>query len=440
MPEPATIHRRVREPMVTLGLVAVLLLGLQIPITMIRSVIGDRQATRDQAVAEVTENWGRAQTIIGPRVVVPFGYRPDGATEDAVGLASFLPDELAIDAAVASQPLTRGLFTIPAYRGTVRIEGRFSSAADQALGVPREALDWERASLVVELTDTRGLGSESTLTWREESVPLLPGALSQDPLRTGVHSPVSWQPGEGAEFSIVLSLRGASELRFTPFARNTRVSLTSDWADPSFVGAWLPESREVDDAGFLASWEIPFLGRDYAQQWLSVDEPLESVRSSAFGVAFLSEVDGYRMAERSTKYAALFLTFTFALIWLFDVTTGVRVHPIQYLLVGSAMCLFYLLELSLSEHLGFGAAYGIAASSVVALVAGYAGAVLRSHARGAVLGGVIGLTYAYLLALLTLEQYALLAGSVGLLVMLAIVMHQTRWIDWYSLGEDPAAI
>ncbi len=240
------------------------------------------------------------------------------------------------------------------------------------------------------------------------------------------------------DFALDLELKGSGELGFTPFGVTTRVSVTSNWGDPSFVGGWLPDERSVEDSGFEAKWRVPFLGRDYPQQWSSAAEPRERILESAFGVAFLSTVDHYRMSERSTKYAALFLALTFGLLWLFDVTMGIRVHPIQYSLVGAAMCLFYLLELALGEHLGFTAAYCVAAVAVVILVATYTKAVLGSSARGATVGGAIALLYAYLMALLTLEEYALLAGSVGLFVVLAVIMHQTRWIDWHRVGQELA--
>jgi inner membrane protein len=213
------------------------------------------------------------------------------------------------------------------------------------------------------------------------------------------------------------------------------VDLVSNWRHPSFSGAWLPAEREVRGEGFTATWLVPFLGRGYPQAWTRVDEPYDRIVASRFGATLVLPVDHYRMSERSTKYASLFLILTFALLWPFGALTGVCVHPIQYLLVGGAMCVFYLLQLSLAEHVGFVAAYILAAFGVVGLVATYTKAVLRSATRGAVVGGSLGLLYAYLLALLSLERYALLAGSLGIFVFLAAVMHLTRWIDWRTLAH-----
>lgn len=248
------------------------------------------------------------------------------------------------------------------------------------------------------------------------------------------------EPGGDATFVANLELTGSGGLRFVPNGRSTTVSLSSDWPDPSFRGAWLPTSRAVESSGFSAEWIIPFLGRDYPQQWTSADEPYDRIVASGFGVDLYTPVDHYRMAERSTKYAPLFLVFTFGIFWLFDVLVGVRVHPVQYLLAGAAMCMFYLLELSLSEHIGFLAAYATASGAVTVLVASYARAVLQSTLRGVGMGGAMGLLYAYLLSLLSLERYALLVGSVGLFMALGAVMYLTRWIDWDHVGGDPAPV
>lgn len=224
-------------------------------------------------------------------------------------------------------------------------------------------------------------------------------------------------------------------MRFAPFGRQTRVDLRGDWPHPSFQGAWLPASREVHDGGFEARWQVPSLGRNFPQRWTGAGRFDQASRDARFGVDWITPVDPYRMAERSSKYAILFLTLTFLSLWLFEVRVGLRVHPIQYLLVGAALCLFFLLELALAEHLGFGPAYVLAASLVVALLAAYAGAVLRSPGRGALLGGGVTVLYAYLYVLLSQEGYALLAGSLMLTAVLAVVMAVTRRIDWYDTSD-----
>jgi inner membrane protein len=215
--------------------------------------------------------------------------------------------------------------------------------------------------------------------------------------------------------------------------------LAADSENPSFQGAWLPQQRKISQQGFEASWEIPFLGRSFPQAWIAHEAPEQAVNDSRFGVELVAPVDQYRMAERSVKYAGLFILLTFASVWLLEGLARVQVHPIQYLLLGCALCLFYLLLLSLAEHLGFAAAYALASLAVIALCGAYSLAILRSRPLACCVGaGVAGL-YGYLFVLLINEDYALLFGSLGLLLILAAVMYLTRNVDWYALGGGRAA-
>ena len=420
------------RPLLGIAVIAAIVLLLEIPVAMIRGVIEDRVATRSEALKEITTTWGGPQSIVGLRLVVPYQIQLDSASgaKEVKGFASFLPASLTIDVDITAQALTRGLFTVPVYQAQVRLQGHFEDPNFRSLGIDEENVNWEQASLVIEVTDPKSVGSGSTMTWGEAPVELLPGTEEAGAEHRGFHGVVH-RPSDGiASFNVGIELMGSNAIRFVPFSRNTQVALTSNWNHPSFSGAWLPTQRAVYDEGFTAEWEIPFLGRDYAQEWIGSNNPYDRVLESRFGVNFIAPIDHYRMSERSTKYAPLFLALTFGLLWLFDTLIGVRVHPIQYVLVGAAMCMFYLLELSLSEHIGFIGAYAVAAGSIVILIAAYTKVVLRSIGRGLRVGGALGLLYSYLLALLTLERYALLAGSLGLFLALAAVMYLTRWVDW----------
>jgi len=195
----------------------------------------------------------------------------------------------------------------------------------------------------------------------------------------------------------------------------------------------------VSDDSFRARWSIPFLGRNYAQAWTSDMDMQKSIDASSFGVALIDPVDHYRMAERSVKYAGLFILLTFATVWLVEILSGVRVHAIQYLMLGGALCLFYLLELSLSEHLGFPLAYALASVAVVGMVGAFGVVALRRRSRALVVAGGVALLYAYLYLLLMNEDYALLIGSVGLFAILGAIMYATRKVDWYAGGTRSAA-
>jgi inner membrane protein len=229
---------------------------------------------------------------------------------------------------------------------------------------------------------------------------------------------------------------GSVDAFFAPFGRETVVSLQSDWQAPSFQGAWLPSEREFGEEGFSAEWNVASLGRNYPQDWNSQDQFEEPIQRSLVGVAMISPVDEYRMAHRSVKYQFLFLVLTFVALWMFEIRIPLKIHSIQYLFVGAALCLFYLLELSLAEHVGFLMAYIIASAAVVGLIAAYAWSMLRTLMRAFLVGLVVALLYGFLYILLTIQDVALLVGSVGLFVALASVMYLTRNMDWNLLADE----
>jgi inner membrane protein len=240
--------------------------------------------------------------------------------------------------------------------------------------------------------------------------------------------------GESREFvfSVALSLNGSEALYLGPFARETTVQLTSNSQDPSFQGNWLPVEHTISEEGFEASWRVSYLGRNYPQAWISTEAVEQAIDASRFGVSMLSPVDQYRMAERSVKYAGLFILLTFALMWLSEILAGARVHPIQYLMLGAALCVFYLLELSLAEHIGFRLAYGLASLAILAMVGSYARSIFRSRWWSALVSTGVALLYGFLFVLLTNEDAALLVGSIGVFLALAVIMFVTRRVDWYT--------
>jgi inner membrane protein len=218
---------------------------------------------------------------------------------------------------------------------------------------------------------------------------------------------------------------------FAPFGKVTEVTLESDWTAPSFQGTWLPTDRNFSDSGFTATWKVPFLGRNYLQSWRYTKYE-DIIPSTVFGVDLISPVDHYRMSERSIKYQLLFIFLTFAALWLFEILSRMRIHFIQYFLVGAGMCLFYLLEISLSEHIGFIGAYITASAMIILLITLYSITILRTGSRAAIMGAVVTLLYLFLYILLTIQDYALLIGSIALFFILALIMFLTRKIDWYS--------
>ena len=429
-------------PLLRVILVGFLVLLLQIPVAMIHEGIYERQETRTDATGEITSKWGGTQSLVGPSLVVPYTKRWTETLENGesrvhseVENAVFLPELLEAKGSIATEARYRGIFKVPVYTATLAISGNFLKPNFAEWGIPNEDILWDRAYVSMGISDARGITKEVPLTWNGTQHDFLPGIGRPGTDAAGIHAPIVGGMGnERFEFSFPLALNGSEGLFFAPFGKKTVVSLNSGWPDPSFQGNWLPGERTVGDDGFKAAWDIPFLGRNYPQAWLSASNAESQVAASMFGVNLISPIDAYRMAQRSVKYAALFLALTFGVLWLFEVLGRQRIHPLQYLLIGAAMCVFYLLELSLSEHIGFVAAYVLASLAVVVLVSAYGVAVLKRFRRAAVVGAALIVLYAYLYVLLNNQDYALLIGSVGLFVVIAGTMYLTRKLDWYSLG------
>jgi inner membrane protein len=425
--------------------VAFLALLLRIPISMVDGLIRERQERRDEAVAEVSAKWGREQSVIGPALVVPYLQRTEITSASGKTITQtterevvILPARLAAKVRLGAEERSRGIFSVPVYRANVELRGEIAKAPVLALGIDPASVAWDRAQLVVGISDARAIQNAAAVTWNGQAVALRPGVGAQALTAAGIHAPVDASgPGDRFSFALPLVLNGSVGLSFAPLGEQTSVSLEASAGSPSFQGAWLPTVRNVAASDFSATWEIPSLGRNYPQSWLASEDRRADVEASRFGVALVSPVDQYRMAERSVKYAGLFILLTFATVWLIEVLARIHVHPIQYLLLGSALCVFYLLELSLAEHLGFGLSYAIASCAIVAMVGAYGFVVFRRAGWAIGIATGVAALYGYLFVLLRNEDFALLIGSIGLFAVLAGVMFATRNVDWYAIGGTP---
>lgn len=436
-----------RSPVGRLALLLLLWLLLQIPLSMIENLVHERQSRRDEAGKEVTAKWGAAQQLVGPVLRVPYiehSTDADGKAHQQRRAAYLLPEQLVIAADLKSEERHRGMFSFPVYTADLKLSGRFQRPDLGTWVDAGDELLWSQAELQVGLSDVRAIHADGQLNWAGRALGLQPstGAEWNTP---GVHVPLA--PADGAQdlfgddgrasFTLDLRFNGSGELLLAPVGRDTTASVRADWQHPSFQGAWLPTRSAVSATAFDADWSISYLGRGYPQQWNTAGEQkLDSLRQQLFGVTLLTPVDAYRMAQRVTKYAVLALFFTFLTIWLTELLSGQRVHTLQYLLVGAALCLFGLLQLAFGEHFGFAPGFLVSALAVTGMVTFYSRAALRRWGSALAVGGLLSGLYAYLYVLLSAEDYALLGGSVALFAGLAAVMLLTRKLDWHQLGRS----
>ncbi len=421
-----------------------LLVVLLIPLTLVGGLVSERQYRHDMVIHEIGETWGRPQTLAGPVLVLPYdSYWKDekGNTHRKRHLFQLLPETLDIDGEVATEIRHRGIFEAVVYRLKLSLSGRFQHPDPSSAKIPLENVLWEEAYLTLGVSDTRGIREQLTLQWNGHPLEFLAGTGPHEHFEHGLHLPLPLSPQPpteegGHQFSLELNLNGNDNIMFVPVGKKTTVNLQAPWPDPSFMGEFLPVSHDITDRDFRAKWEISYLARGYPQQWQDQVEGMSGeMRQSAFGVRLLIPVDFYQKTERSVKYGGLFLLLTFLGFFLFEVFNPLRIHALQYLLVGSALVMFYLLLLSFSEHIGFTPAYLLATVATVGLIGGYSASVLQSGHRARWLSLALGILYFYLYILLHLQDYALLLGSLGLFAILAGVMYATRDVDWYGVGQ-----
>ena len=430
------------SPMARLGIMLLLLLGLTIPLTMTGAVVAERAARRDAVERQVGQEWGSVQTIAGPVLAIPYRRTLTdsfGRATQEISIAAFLPEAIAIRGQVTPELRRRSIFPVAVYRSEMRLEGRFSAIDfSHVRPAPAEIL-WSSATLNLGISDPRGIPRRLDVTWNGEQRAFLPGTRDLALFATGVHAPVTLDPisPNPIAFAMDLAVNGTRTLSFLPSGDETTVDLTSTWPHPGFAGAPLPDVRSVGAAGFTAAWRVPSFGRGFPQRWTTEHQNPEQIKNqgaaAGFGVTLVQPVDIYQQAERAVKYGALFIVLTFVIAFLWEITGGALVHPIQYVFVGFAMCVFYLLLLSIAEHWSFDAAYAIAALATVALIAWYWSWVMSGMRQGWVMGGALTGLYGYLYMLLRLEDVALLVGAIGLFLMLALVMFLTRRVNWFDL-------
>ncbi|MEM7430545.1 MAG: cell envelope integrity protein CreD [Pseudomonadota bacterium] len=425
--------------------IGVLILVLLIPMSMIESVIYERQSMGHVAERNIQQTWGMQQLVAGPVLVIPYKVYwtdADGDERSRDKILYRLPKTLDIDADVRTERRYRGKHVVPVYTSTVTLAGALPSI--EQLGLTPEHIVWEEAYVAIGISDGRAIAETPSMRINGNDVAFVPGGQRIDYLPPQIIAPLSSvadaiKTDQDIAFSIELHVKGSEMLRFLPFGDTTTVRMTADWDSPSFVGNYLPIERDISESGFTAEWKVSSIGRPLPAEWGERSDPTRNAEQSAFGVTLYTPISIYRLTERAAKYGVLFIGLTFVAYFMFEITGGLRLHPLQYLMVGMANALFYLLLISFAEHIGFGIAYLLSVIASSALIVGYSQAVLGTGRRSMVMGGILLLLYSFLYMTLKAEDYALLAGSIGLWLTLALVMYLTRRIDWYGRGTTDGA-
>lgn len=412
-------------------IVSILVLLLLIPAALIRSVIREREQTRNEVVSEVSSIWANEQMLTGPILTIPFvvTYEEQGYLRTAKKYAHFLPANLTIRGNVMPEIRYRGIYEVVVYTSELSISGSFDRPDFSSWKISEDQILYDEASLSLGIADMRGIKDEIVFQFSGRQFEANPGLPTRDIMYSGVSTTVGRPEHDTIPFSFDLSLNGSGKLNFVPLGRKTDAHISANWQNPSFNGSFLPDERRVGKDGFEARWQILELNRNYPQKWIN-DE--YNVMDSGFGVDFIFGVDHYQKAERSVKYAIMFLALTFLVIIFSELTHKKRVHPIQYLLIGIALCVFYTLLISLAEQIGFNWAYLVASAATTFLITTYIAGILKSRKLTLIVALSLIILYLFLFTLLQLQAYSLLMGSIGLFIVVGITMYLSRKINWYG--------
>lgn len=439
---------------IKLGAIALLILLLLIPLLMIDGIIDDRQQLRDGVLEDIARSSSYSQQLSGPVMVVPYrkvvrtwktnektNQRYEELGEER-GRLYFLPERFELDGQVQTELRARGIYQARLFHADNRINGHFSLPAQ--LGIKEDFADYQFDApfLAVGISDIRGIENALKLELDGQRLDFVPGT-QVGWLGEGVRVTLPTLDTRNATeltFGFDLRLQGTGSLQVLPVGKTSHVSLAANWPHPSFIGNFLPGKREISDQGFSADWQTSFFSTNLqeAMNRCVMGNDCEAFNGRSFGVSFIDPVDQYLKSDRAIKYALLFIVLTFAGFFLFEVLKSLAVHPVQYALVGVALAFFYLLLLSLSEHIGFALAYLLSASGCVLLIGFYVCHVLHSVRHGLSFSAGLAALYGLLYGLLSAEDYALLMGSLLLFGLLGVFMVLTRKLDWYGIGQKPA--
>lgn len=449
-----SLSRLTRSPGFKFFLVILLIFILTIPLALVWFVVNERESRSEAVKRELAGLFGGEQQIIGPLLIVPYTVQVKRIQNDKEieetheRYATFLPDDFLADGEAKSEVRHRSIYEVTLYSARLKLSGRFS-APDIRLVEPDAAnIRWRDAILSIGLSDVSGLKEAASMNIDgRQSIAFEPSIGLPNVQTPGLHArlfPVGAsidQPPGAFRFETELVFNGSSSLTIAPIGRDSRFTLKSDWPHPSFNGAFLPDTREINANGFTASWRVPHLARSIPQAWRTGAQQAGDIHATMWpalsGVGFFVPVDYYALVNRAAKYAVMFLSVAFLAVLVLELTSGHRIHAVQYVFVGLAMILFYVLLLSLSEHIGFTLAYLTASTATGGMLSLYTGKAMQSAARGFIMLFVFLILYGLLYLILRLEDFALLAGAIAGFIMLTVTMFATLRINWSGETAKP---
>ncbi len=442
---PSSFQSRIqtRSMGVKLIVVCALALVMSIPAFFVDGLVEDRTRRAADVVREVSGHVGGQQSFLGPTLAIPYTIPPQSPTDvPRHGIYLVFPTQASGTVKTTTEERRRSLFKVPVFRADLKLDAIFDLTGVPTAAPPAAALDWTHAEFVVGVSDARGALADATLTVNGKTATLVPAQIA-DTISFGTDqsqhfrlalfgSPLGPVPQPSAPFTVSATLRfsGAQRIAVLAYGKTTHLSVDGDWPSPGFDGGFLPVSRSVSPQGFSAQWSVPFIARGVRAE--GTPDAISGMDGTALGVSFIEVADPYQSVNRALKYVPLYLGMVFLSFFIFEVTTGKRVHPAQYVLVGVAQIIFYLLLLSLAERMGFDFGFLIAGAATVVLLSANTRWVFSSRTQALRALAIFSMLYGLIYLLLRLEDNALLIGAIASFMAVAAAMYFTRSIDWYS--------
>jgi inner membrane protein len=438
----SALQSRIRSLGVKLFVVCGLALVMMIPALLVGGLVEDRTKRSEDVIREISAHVGGQQTFLGPTLAIPY-VQPGSRSEFARrGMYLVFPARASATLKVVTEERRRSLFKVPVFQVDTNLDAAFDLTGVPSTLPQGAELDWSRAEILVGVSDARGALADAALTANGKSWTLAPAEIAQNISISGDQSsPLKLtlfgskiegiaQPNAQFNVSSVLRFSGAQRIAVLAYGKTTKVMVQGDWPSPGFDGGFLPVSRSISGSGFTANWSVPFIARGVRAEGQS--ESITGLDATALGVSFIEVADPYQSVNRSLKYVPLFLGLVFLSYFIFEVTTGKRVHPAQYVLIGMAQIIFYLLLLSIAERIGFDRGFLLASAATVTLLSTNAAWIFSSRLQGVRAFAIFACLYTLIYLLLRLEDNALLAGAIASFLAVAVAMYFTRGIDWYG--------
>jgi len=473
---PSLYDRIVNSIILKMGVIFFLTLLMLIPLDLVNDLISERKNREVHVSNDISVKWGQSQVVSTPILAVPYKYIEESVEKDAKGNETIshttvedwiflLPEQTQVKVDVNPEYLKRGIYQSVVYTSKLDMRGGFSKIDLESLNIPKDAVNWAQAKIVLGIEDVKGVSITPNLNFAGTSVPMkmngklftiFPNNLVADLKLTGENAITS-------SFHIQYELKGSKSFNYLPLANHTKLNITGKWGYPSFNGGFLPDDRDVQDSCFTAEWNIPSFSRKLPQQWVgsskiydfqdlalseetidflpelnsstAVSSNLVSTDNDMVQVNFLPEVNNYQKTTRVAKYGILVIILTFASLFFTEIIKKQRIHLIQYILIGAAMVLFYSLLLAFSEHFGFNPAYLISALATILLIASFIYMITKNRNSALLFAGILGLFYTFIYVLMQLRDYSLIVGTVGIFIILAVLMRVSTKVNWYQFDR-----